>query len=53
MRSSKSRFKYALHSVRSEELIRAYAMASDLLNNDQDSFWKVVEKLNSYVVNSN
>ena len=41
MRSSKSRFKFALRSVRgSEELIRADAMASDLLNNDQDSFFE-------------
>ena len=41
MKSSKSRFKYALRSVRrSEELIGADAMTSDLLNNDQDSFWK-------------
>ena len=48
MRSSKSRFKYALRSVRkSEEMIRADAMTSDLLNNDQDSFWKEVKKLNS------
>ena len=48
MRSSKSRFKYALRSVRKgEEMIRADAMASDLLNNDQDSFWKEVKKLNS------
>ena len=48
MRSSKSRFKYALRSVRkSEEMIRADAMASDLLNNDQDSIWKEVKKLNS------
>ena len=48
MRSSKSRFKYALRSVRkSEEMIRADAMASDLLNNDQDLFWKEVKKLNS------
>ena len=38
-----------LRSVRkSEEIIRADAMASDLLNNDQDSFWKEVKKLNSY-----
>ena len=37
MKSSKSRFKYALRSVRkSEEMIRADAMASDLLNNDKD-----------------
>ena len=28
-------------------MIRADAMASDLLNNDQDSFWKKVKKLNS------
>ena len=48
MRSSKSKFKYALRSVRkSEEMIRADAMSSDLLNNDQDSFWKEVKKLNS------
>ena len=48
MRSSKSRFKYALRSVRkSEEMIRADEMASVLLNNDQDSFWKEVKKLNS------
>ena len=48
MRRSKSRFKYALRSVRkSEEMIRADEMASDLLNNDQDSFWKEVKKLNS------
>ena len=48
MRSSKSRFKYALRSVRrSEELIRADAMTSDLFNNDQDSIWKEVKKLNS------
>ena len=48
MISSKSRFKYALRSVRKrEELIRADAMASDLLNNDQDLFWKNVKKLNS------
>ena len=48
MRSSKSRFKYALRSVRrSEELIKDDAMASDLLNNDQDSFWKKIKKLNS------
>ena len=45
--SSESRYKYALRSVRkSEKLIRADAMASDLLNNDQDSFWKEVKKLN-------
>ena len=50
MRSSKSKFKYALRSVRkSEEMIRADAMASDLLNNDQDSFWKEIKKLNSCV----
>ena len=37
MRSSKSRFKYAVRSVRrSEDVIRADAMVSDLLNNDQD-----------------
>ena len=43
MRSSKSRCKYALRSVRrKEELIRADAMAMD-----QDSFWKEVKKLNS------
>ena len=48
MRRSKSRFKYALRSVRkSEKMFRADAMASDLLNNDQDSFWKEVKKLNS------
>ena len=48
MRSSKSRFKYALRSVRkSKEMIRADAVASDLLNNDQDSFWKEEKKLNS------
>ena len=28
-------------------MIRADAMASDILNNDQDSFWKEVKKLNS------
>ena len=28
-------------------MIRADAIASDLLNNDQDSFWKEVKKLNS------
>ena len=47
MRSSKSRFKYVLRSVRNEELFRADAMASDLLNNDQDSLWKEIKKLNS------
>ena len=48
MRSSKSRFKYALRAVkRSEEEIRADAMASNLLNNDHDSFWTDVKKLNS------
>ena len=48
MRSSKSRFKYALRAVkRSEEAIRADAMASNLLNNDYDSFWTDVKKLNS------
>ena len=49
MRSSKSRFKYALRAVkRSEEAIRADAMASNLLNNDYDSlFWTNVKKLNS------
>ena len=48
MRSSKSRFKYALRSVKKiEEMIRADAMASELLNNDQDSFWKEAKKLNS------
>ena len=47
MRSSKSRFKYALRAVkRSEEAIRADAMASNLLNNDYDSFWTDVKKLN-------
>ena len=46
MRSSKSRFKYALRAVkRSEEAIRADAMVSNLLNND--SFWTDVKKLNS------
>ena len=48
MRNSKSRFKYALRCVRrSKKLSRADAMASNLLNNDQDSFWKEVKKLNS------
>ena len=48
MRSSKSRSKYALSSVRwSEELVRADTMASDLLNNDHDLFWKEIKKLNS------
>ena len=32
---------------RSEEAIRADAMASNLLNNDYDSFWTDVKKLNS------
>ena len=46
MRSSKSRFKYALRAVkRSEKAIRADAIASNLLNND--SFWTDVKKLNS------
>ena len=48
MRSFKSRFKYALRSVKkSEEMTKAYAIALDLLNNDQDSFWEEVKKLNS------
>ena len=48
MRSSKSCFKYALRVVKkSEEAIRADAMASNLLNNDYDSFWTDVKKLNS------
>ena len=48
MRSSKSRLKYALRAVkRSEEAIRADAMASNLLYNDYGSFWTDVKKLNS------
>ena len=48
MRFSKSRFTYALRAVkRSEEAIRADAMASDLLNNDYDLFWTDVKELNS------
>ena len=48
MRSSKSRFKYALRAVkRSEEAIRADAIAANLLNTDYDSFWTDVKKLNS------
>ena len=40
--------RYALRAVkRSEEAIRADAMASNLLNNDYDSFWTDVKKLNS------
>ena len=39
MGSTKAQFKYALRSVRkSEEMIKAGALASDLLNNDYDSF---------------
>ena len=48
MGSTKAKFKYALRSVRkSEAMIKADALASDLLNNDYDSFWKDVRKLNS------
>ena len=48
MRSSKPRFKYALRAVKgSEEAICADAMASNLLNNDYDSLWTDVKKLNS------
>ena len=48
MRSSNSRFKYALRAVkRSEDAIRADAMASNLLNNGYDLFWTDVKKLNS------
>ena len=37
-----------LRSVRrSEEMTKADVIASDLLNNDHDSFWKDVRKLNS------
>ena len=42
MRSNKAKFKYALRSVRkSEEMIKADAMASDLLIHDYDSFGKM------------
>ena len=48
MESTKAQFKYALRSVRKgEETIKADALASDLLNNDYDSYWKNVRKLNS------
>ena len=48
MRITKAQFIYALRSARkSEEMIKADALASDLLNNDYDSFWKDVMKLNS------
>ena len=48
MKSSKAKLKYAFRSVRrSEEMIKADAMASDLLDNDYDSFWKNVGKCNS------
>ena len=51
MRSTKAQFENALRSVRkSEEMIKANALASSLLNNDYDSFesfWKDVRKLNS------
>ena len=48
MRSTKAQFKNALRSVRkSEEMIKANALASSLLNNDYYSFWKEVRKLNS------
>ena len=51
MRITKAQFKYALRSVRkSEEMIKADALASDLLNNDYDSFWKDVMKLKTVVI---
>ena len=48
MRSCKAKFKVALRPVRrSEEMIKVDALASNLLNNDYDSSWKDVRKLNS------
>ena len=39
MRSSKAKFKYALRSVgRNKEMIKAGAMAPDVLNHDNDYF---------------
>ena len=49
MRSTKAQFKYTLRFVRkSEEMHKADALASDLLNNDDDSFWKDVRMLSSF-----
>ena len=48
MRTTLAQFKYALGFVKKQEdTARADSLARDLNNNDVDSFWKAVHKLNS------
>ena len=48
MRTTLAQFKYALRFVKKQEdTARADSLARDLNNNDVDSFWKAVHKLNS------
>ena len=47
MKSDRARFKYALRAAkRAEETTCADALANDLCENDNDSFWKGVSKIN-------
>ena len=48
MRTTRAQFKYALRFVkRQEDTARADSLARDLYDNDVDSFWKAVHKMNS------
>ena len=47
MRTTRAQFKYVLRCVKKQEdTARADPLARDLYDNDVDSFWKVVHKMN-------
>ena len=48
MRTTRAQFKYALRFVKKQEdSARADSLARDLYDNDVDSFWKAMPKMNS------
>ena len=47
MRITMAQFKYALRFVKKQEdTVRADSSARDLYDNDVDSFWKAMHKMN-------
>ena len=48
MRTTRAQFKYALRfDKKQEDTARADSLAHDLYDNEVDSFWKAVHKMNS------
>ena len=48
MRTTRAQFKYVLRFVKKlEDTAKAESLARDLYDNDVDSFWKAVHKINS------